>query len=89
MVINQRTGSIVISGDVTIGDVVVSHKNVVVEAGDAAGVHADRHRPDRSTRSSSRWSTRSTRSRCRNEDVIEIIKGIARSGKLHGRLIIE
>ena len=33
VVINQRTGSIVISGDVTIGDVVVSHKNVVIEAG--------------------------------------------------------
>ena len=36
VVINEKTGSIVISGDVTIGDVVVSHKNVVIEAGQAA-----------------------------------------------------
>ena len=32
MVINPRAGSIVISGDVEIGDVVVSHKNIVIEA---------------------------------------------------------
>ena len=32
MVINPRAGTIVISGDVEIGDVIVSHKNVVVEA---------------------------------------------------------
>ena len=32
VVINSRAGTIVISGDVEIGDVIVSHKNVVVEA---------------------------------------------------------
>ena len=32
VVINPRAGTIVISGDVEIGDVIVSHKNVVVEA---------------------------------------------------------
>jgi len=34
VVINERAGSIVIGADVEIGAVVVSHKNVVVEAGD-------------------------------------------------------
>ena len=37
VIINQRTGTIVISGDVTIGDVVISHNNVVIEAGDPPG----------------------------------------------------
>ena len=34
VVINERTGSVVIGGDVEIGSVVVTHKNVVVETGD-------------------------------------------------------
>ena len=32
VVISQRTGAIVIDGDVQIGDVVISHRNIVVEA---------------------------------------------------------
>ena len=35
VVINERAGSIVISGDVEIGAAVVSHKNIVVETGNA------------------------------------------------------
>ncbi|MGW8257360.1 MAG: flagellar basal body P-ring protein FlgI, partial [Thermoguttaceae bacterium] len=35
VVINERSGSIVIGGDVEIGAAVVSHKNIVVEAGNA------------------------------------------------------
>ena len=34
VVINEKTGSVVIGGDVEIGSVVVTHKNVVVETGD-------------------------------------------------------
>ena len=44
VVINPRAGTIVISGDVEIGDVIVSHKNVVVETDDATGLFADRRR---------------------------------------------
>ena len=33
VVINERTGTIVISGDVEIGSVAVTHKNLVIEAG--------------------------------------------------------
>ncbi len=44
VVINPRAGTIVISGDVEIGDVIVSHKNVVVEATTAPHVCGDRRR---------------------------------------------
>ena len=37
VVINERAGSVVIGGDVEIGSVVVTHKNVVVETGDNTG----------------------------------------------------
>ena len=89
VVINPRAGSIVISGDVEIGDVVVSHKNIVVEAV---------ARPSASRRST---SIKRTIPSCKQlvdqlnslkvptVDMIEIIRGIDRNGKLHGRLIIE
>ena len=89
VVINPRAGSIVISGDVEIGDVVVSHKNIVVEAVPHRSLHRRSTSTKRTIRSSSSWSTSSTRSRCRRVDMIEIIRGIDRNGKLHGRLIIE
>ena len=88
VVINQKTGSIVISGDVTIGDVVVSHKNVVVEAGQAAAftpVDADQAE-DAKLQS---LVTALNSIKVPHEDVVEIIKGIAQNGKLHGRLIID
>ena len=34
VVINERAGSVVIGGDVEIGSVVVTHKNIVIETGD-------------------------------------------------------
>jgi flagellar P-ring protein precursor FlgI len=90
VVINERTGSIVISGDVQIGDVVVSHKNIVVDAtlqvppftaldseegGDSAKLTA--------------LVDALNALKVPNADAIDIIKNIERSGKLHGRLIIE
>ena len=89
--INPRAGSIVISGDVTIGDVIVSHKNVVVEADGAPPVaefaridttEIDFPRLDRLVQQLSALKVPTN-------DVIEIIRGIDRNGKLHGRLIIE
>lgn len=89
--INPRAGSIVISGDVTIGDVIVSHKNVVVEADDAPPIaeftridtaEVDFPRLDRLVQQLSELKVPTN-------DVIEIIRGIDRNGKLHGRLIIE
>jgi flagellar P-ring protein precursor FlgI len=88
VVINQKTGSIVISGDVTIGDVVVSHKNVVVEAGQSAAFTAvDADQADDAKLQSLVQALNSIK--VPHEDVVEIIKGIAQNGKLHGRLIVE
>lgn len=88
VVINQRTGSIVISGDVTIGDVVVSHKNVVIEAGQPPAFQViDTDQADSAKLDALVDALNSLK--VPNEDRIAIIKEIARSGKLHGRLIIE
>lgn len=88
VVINQRTGSIVISGDVTIGDVVVSHKNVVIEAGQSQPFESiDTDQSDSAKLDSLVDALNSIK--VPNVDRIEIIKEIARSGKLHGRLIVE
>jgi flagellar P-ring protein precursor FlgI len=88
VVINQKSGSIVISGDVTIGDVIVSHKNVVIEAGEAATFSAlDPDQTDDAKLQSLVTALNSIK--VPHQDVVEIIKGIAHNGKLHGRLIIE
>lgn len=88
VVINQRTGTIVISGDVTIGDVVISHKNVVIEAGDPVGFTPIGTDQNDSTKLDALVDALNS-IKVPNEERIEIIKEIARSGKLHGRLIIE
>ena len=62
VVINPRAGTIVISGDVEIGDVIVSHKNVVVEAAAAparfAAIDVDQSSQPQVCSSSSTSSTR-------------------------------
>ena len=87
-VINQATGSIVISGDVTIGDVVVTHKNIVIEAGQAATFTAID--PDQTDDAKLEALVSALNSiKVPAEDIIEIIKGIHHNGKLHARLIVE
>ncbi len=89
VVINERTGSIVISGDVQIGDVVVSHRNIVVEASEAATPFVDvTQEQGRSAKLDSLVDALKALN-VPNEDAIEIIKSIERNGKLHGRLIIQ
>ena len=91
VVINERAGSIVISGDVEIGAAVVSHKNIVVETGDAGNARpfvpvnpADPNAPKLKalveTLNALHVAT---------PDVIDIIKGLDRNGRLHAQLIIE
>lgn len=91
VVINERAGSIVISGDVEIGPAVVTHKNVVVETGaptsaarfvslDPGQTEAPKLKALVETLNAVRVPT---------EDVIEIIKGLDRDGKLHAKLIVE
>jgi flagellar P-ring protein precursor FlgI len=89
--INERAGSIVISGDVEIGAVVVSHKNVVIETGDAPT--GDRFVPidpnqDGSVRLLALVEALNS-VKVPTADIIEIIKGLKRNRKLHAELIIE
>ena len=88
VVINPRAGTIVISGEVEIGDVIVSHKNVVVEAVTSqtfAQIDVDESNTPKLEQLVSQLNSL----KVPTTDVIEIIRGIERNGKLHGRLIIE
>jgi len=91
VVINERAGSIVIGADVEIGAVVVSHKNIVIETENT--LPNDRFIPidPAGTQTTKLRSLVAALQAVKvpNADVIEIIKGLDRNGKLHGRLIIE
>ena len=89
VVINERTGSIVISGDVQIGDVVISHRNLVVEAADERPNFRPVIQDDQDSPKLKSLVDALSALKVPNQDAIEIIKNINRSGKLHGRLIIE
>jgi flagellar P-ring protein precursor FlgI len=88
VVVNPRAGTIVISGEVEIGDVVVSHKNIVVEAA-AVDTFSQIDVDNSSAPKLEQLVTQLNSLKVPTEDVIEIIRGIERNGKLHGRLIIE
>jgi flagellar P-ring protein precursor FlgI len=90
VVINESTGSIVISGDVQIGDVVVSHKNIMVDATvQVPPFRALDHQEGGDSAKLTALVDALTALKVPNADAIDIIKSIERSGKLHGRLIIE
>jgi flagellar P-ring protein precursor FlgI len=91
VVINPRAGTIVISGEVEIGDVIVSHKNVVVEAAatPAADTFAQIDVDESNKPKLDKLVSQLNSLKVPTSDVIEIIRGIERNGKLHGRLIIE
>ena len=78
-----------ISGDVEIGDVIVSHKNVVVEATAAPARSRRSTSTNRTSRKLQQLVDQLNALKVPTADMIEIIRGIERNGKLHGRLIIE
>lgn len=90
VVINERTGSVVIGADVEIGPVAISHKNFIVETGVET---ADRFVPlDPNQRTTAKLKTlvdTLNAIKVPTEDIIEILKGVERSGRLYGRLIIQ
>lgn len=91
VVINERAGSIVISGDVEIGPAVVTHKNVVVETGGLTSAARFVSLDPGQTEAPKLKALVETLNAVRvpTEDVIEIIKGLDRDGKLHAKLIVE
>jgi flagellar P-ring protein precursor FlgI len=88
VVVNPRSGSIVISGDVEIGDVIVSHKNIIVEAVSDQrfmALDADQSNDPKLKQMVDQLNAL----KVPTIDMIEIIRGIDRNGKLHGKLIID
>jgi flagellar P-ring protein FlgI len=91
VVINERAGSIVIDGNVEIGSVVVSHKNIVIETGGNPTpnrfVEID---PGKTPSPKLKALVESLGAvKVPTQDIIDIIKGLERNGKLHAQLIIE
>lgn len=93
VIINERTGSIVFSGDVEIGAVVVKHKNIILEAGDTTGkfVALDPERKSQQPGTTRLQALLEALNAVKvpSDDMIDIIKGLERDGKLHAKLIIE
>jgi flagellar P-ring protein precursor FlgI len=90
VVINERAGSIVISGDAEIGPVVVTHKNIVVEAGGGgSAAHFVPIDPSNQAPMLKSLVEALNAVRVPTEDIIEIIKGLERNGKLRAQLIVE
>ncbi len=90
VVINPRANSIVISGDVEIGDVIVTHRNLTVEA--SATQNVEFGKVDQSATNTAKLEqlVQALRDlKVPAEDIIEIIRGIDRNGKLHGKLVME
>jgi flagellar P-ring protein precursor FlgI len=90
VVINQRAGSIVIDGNVEIGSVVVTHKSIVVETGSNVGDRFVQIDTDKQETPKLKALVASLNAvKVPPADIIDIIKGLDRNGKLHAQLIIE
>ncbi len=90
--VNRKRGSVVISGDLEIGAAVVSHRNIVVDTG-AATLPEDRFvgvDPNQTSATKLAALVEALNAvKVPTEDIIDIIIGLDRNGKLHGKLIVE
>lgn len=95
VVINERAKTIVISGDVEIGAVAVTHKDMMIETGGAPpaaggeGTFVGVDPVDKSSPKLRSLVEALNAIHANKEDMIEIIKDLDRTGKLHAPLIIE
>ena len=93
VVINERTGAIVIGADVELGPVAVKHKNFVIETGGAAAtspwVAVDSSTVTGNTTKLKALVDALNALKVSSGDVIDIIKGLERSGDLYGKVITE
>lgn len=87
VICDTRTGGVVISGDVQIGDVVFTHSNLVIQTGSAPNflpispTETQRPKLDRLVQALKNLQVP-------GKDIIEIIQGIERLGKLHAKLTV-
>jgi flagellar P-ring protein precursor FlgI len=91
VIINERAGSIVVSGDVEIGPIAVAHKGIVVTTEIGLGESKAFVGIDPTDAGAAKLQALIDSLNAINattEDIIEIIKGIDRNGSLHGKLII-
>lgn len=90
VVINKRSGYIVMSGDAEIAPAIISHKNIVVETGGAAAgtrfVPLD-PRNEAATLKSLVEALNAVH--VPTEDVIDIIRGLEKDGRLRAKLVVE
>jgi len=93
IVINERANTILVSGDIEIGAVIAQHKNIVVEAGTTTPrfVAIDTERKQQQPGGTRLQGLLDALNAVKvpTEDMIEIIKGLERTGKLHAKVIIE
>lgn len=94
IVINERTGVIVIGDNVMIGQVAVTHKNVSIQTGDepARGPLIEVVQDSGSSSSTTRLKAlvdALNALKVDSQSIIDIIKSLERSGDLYGQLVIE
>ncbi len=89
VVINERSGTILIGGDVEIAPVVVTHKNMVIQAGVSPSqfVAMDSQQTQNPTLKSLVDALNALNTP--PQDIITIIKGLERDGKLRAQLILQ
>ena len=102
IVVNRRTGTIVISGDIEIGSTIVGHKSIIATSGDDArdqfflidpserALSPEQKAKDGSSTTQLASLLKALKAvKVPNEDVISILQALERSGKLHGKLILQ
>lgn len=91
VVINEKAGIVVIGADVEIGSVVVHHKNITIETGD--NLPAERFvgidPSELQTAKLKALLAALNAVKAPPADIIEIIKGLERDGKLHAKVIVQ
>jgi flagellar P-ring protein precursor FlgI len=92
VIINERAGSIVISGEVEVGSVAVTHNNLVIETPGVpptGSMFVGVETTPKPTAKLKSLVEALNALKVPAADQITIIKGIERDGKLHGTLVIE
>ena len=90
VVINERSGVVVVGSNVELGSLAISHRNLVIQAGTRGSETFVKFSPntDDDPKLTDLISALNAL-KVPPQDVIDIIKTIDRSGELHGQLIIE
>ena len=91
VVINERAGTIVIGADVQIGAVVLSHKNLIIEppAGTPAAKFVELDTTNTPVARLQDLVDALNAVRLPTKDIIQIIKTLEASGKLHGQVVVQ